>query len=324
MVTVGKTSENRPICKLLKPQAYFATYNDAYAALLKYNKSPYDLSRLLTVNEVFERWIALHADDLADSGEGIKNAWKYCSSIYGMKISTVRVRHLKLCLEHAERDGVPATPSIKYHIKSTLNQLFDYALEYELVDRNYAREFNLSKEISKERAERHKSHIPFTDDEMAKIWECDLECRDMILIQCYTGWRPGELCELRKKNINLSDWTMTGGNKTAAGKGRVVPIHEKIRGLVKDAYDRCEGEYLFNTNYYNYRYHFKRLISKLELNPEHRTHDPRVHFVTMAKKYKVDEYVIKLLIGHSVNDLTENAYTKRDVEWLREEIEKIG
>lgn len=43
----------------------------------------------------------------------------------------------------------------------------------------------------------------------------------------------------------------------------------------------------------------------------------------MAKKAGVDEYAIKKIIGHSVSDITERVYTKRDPEWLRNEIEKI-
>ena len=59
------------------------------------------------------------------------------------------------------------------------------------------------------------------------------------------------------------------------------------------------------------------------MNPEHKCHDGRIHFVTMAKKYHMDEYSIKLIVGHSIADVTEKVYTKRDTEWLREEIEKI-
>ncbi len=32
MITTSKTAEGKPVCKLLKPNAYFPTYNDAYAA----------------------------------------------------------------------------------------------------------------------------------------------------------------------------------------------------------------------------------------------------------------------------------------------------
>ena len=34
MVSVGKTETGKPICKPLKPESYFPTYNDAYAALV--------------------------------------------------------------------------------------------------------------------------------------------------------------------------------------------------------------------------------------------------------------------------------------------------
>ena len=43
----------------------------------------------------------------------------------------------------------------------------------------------------------------------------------------------------------------------------------------------------------------------------------------MAKKYKVDEYAIKYMVGHEISDLTEKIYTKREISWLKEEIEKI-
>lgn len=56
MVTVGKSKTGRPICKPLKPNAFFPTYNDAYAALVEYNKNPYDLAESITVKELYEKW----------------------------------------------------------------------------------------------------------------------------------------------------------------------------------------------------------------------------------------------------------------------------
>ena len=52
MVSVGETDNGRPICRLLKPQAYFATYNDAFAALVDYNRNPYDLEPAITAKEL--------------------------------------------------------------------------------------------------------------------------------------------------------------------------------------------------------------------------------------------------------------------------------
>ena len=61
----------------------------------------------------------------------------------------------------------------------------------------------------------------------------------------------------------------------------------------------------------------------MKLNPEHRPHDGRTHFVTAAKKYGIDEYAIKYIVGHKIADITEKVYTKREMEWLKEEIEKL-
>lgn len=324
MVTVGKNEFGKPICKILKPKGYFATYNDAYAALLEYNRHPYDLSADITMQELFDLWYGPYTQKLSlSSGDGIRNAWKYCGQIYDVKVRDVRIRHLKQCIDHAEKNGIPATPSIKYRIKYVFNVLFDYALELELVDRNYAKEFTLSKEVTRQKAEEKKGHIPFTDEEMEKLWNCDLEYKSLILIQCYSGWRPREMLAIKTSDVDLDNWTFTGGSKTSAGRNRTVPIHTKIRELVKAEYNP-DNKYLFEgVNYDKYRYHFKSIIQKLGLNPDHRPHDPRVHFVTMAKKYKVDEYVIKRLVGHSIDDVTEAAYTKRDMEWIRDEMEKI-
>ena len=76
-------------------------------------------------------------------------------------------------------------------------------------------------------------------------------------------------------------------------------------------------------SYHNYYARFTKVRDTLELNPEHKPHDPRKHFITMAKKYKVDEYAIKYIVGHSITDLTENVYTDREDSWLLEEIQKI-
>lgn len=56
MITIGKDKNGHPICKPLKPESYFPTYNDAYAALVEYNKNPYDLEPSITVKELYDKW----------------------------------------------------------------------------------------------------------------------------------------------------------------------------------------------------------------------------------------------------------------------------
>lgn len=60
---------------------------------------------------------------------------------------------------------------MKNKIKTLFNQMLDYAVEYELVDRNYSRTFKLTDDTIKEIQTVKKEHIPFSDDEMALLWK---------------------------------------------------------------------------------------------------------------------------------------------------------
>lgn len=345
MVTVGKTPEGRPISKPLKPESYFSTYNDAYAALVEYNKNPYDLEPSITVKELYDKWSEEYFKTLKAEGSvrGVESAWAYCSAVYGMRVMDVRARHIKGCMEEgtATVRGKEQHPSasMKNKIKSLFNLMLDYALEYELVDRNYSRTFNLTEETIKEIQTVKQEHIPFSEEEMGRLWAHvdDKRFVDVMLIQCYSGWRPQELGLLELKNIDLENWTFQGGMKTDAGMDRVVPIHSKIRPLVERKYKEAlsiGSKYLFNCTdgrsgkptmmtYQRYQKGFGMVRDELKLNPEHRPHDGRKHFVTAAKKAGVDEYAIKYMVGHKISDITEKVYTQREFEWLKTEIEKI-
>ena len=343
MITVGKTATGRPICKPLKPESYFPTYNDAYAALVEYNKNPYDLQPAITMQELYDKWFPEYEKTVKDT-QAAKDAWLYCSSVYDMRVMDIRARHVKGCMEEgvAVVRGKEQRPSasMKNKIKSLFNLMLDYALEYEIVDRNYSRSFNLTEETIKEIQTVKKEHIPFTDEEILLLWEHvdDKRYVDAILIQCYSGWRPQELGLIRLEDVDLENWTFKGGMKTDAGTDRVVPIHSKIQSLVLRKYKEAESlgsEFLFNCTdpdsnrknikftYNRYQKGFTRIRDELKLNPDHRPHDGRKHFVSMAKKYGVDEYAIKYMVGHKISDITEKVYTAREFDWLREEIEKI-
>ena len=344
MITVGKTPDGRPICKPLKPESYFATYNDAYAALVEYNKNPYDLEPSITMLELYNKWLPEY-EKTVKSTKSATSAWAYCSAVYKMRVMDIRARHVKGCME----EGVAVirgkeqhpTATMKNQIKSLFNMLLDYALEYELVDRNYSRTFNLTEETVKEIQSVKKEHIAFTDEEMDLLWAnaSSKQGVDILLIQCYSGWRPQELGLLELKDVDLENWTFQGGMKTDAGENRVVPIHSRIQDLVLRKYQEAEAlgsPYLLNwadpnnrnrknlkLTYARYQKAFERIRDELKLNPNHRPHDGRTHFVTMAKRYGVDEYAIKYMVGHKISDITEKVYTRREFAWLREEIEKI-
>lgn len=264
-----------------------------------------------------------------------------------MRVKDIRARHIKGIMndgyvipvsgQHAG-EKVFASASTKGRIKSMFNLMFDFALEFELVDKNYARTFDLSSDIIKEKDKTSKGHIVFTESEMQALWDNVGTVRfvDWILIQCYMGWRPQELVKIQLDDINLEKQYITGGSKTEAGKNRIVPIHPRIKELVERNYNiavELKSTRLFNDpnavkggmeiTYDKYSGRFAKVMAALEFREDHRPHDPRKTFVTMAKKAGVDEYSIKRMVGHRITDITEDIYTERDIEWLRSELNKM-
>lgn len=345
MVTVGKNEFGKPIQKLLKPEAYFETYNQAYEALVEYNKNPYDLDDDITIEELYNRWTEEYFKKIKTASQRpIRASWAYCRSIYKMRAKDLRPRHIKEVMENgtAEVRGVVkhASADTKSRIKSMFNLMYDYALEYELVNINYARAFDVPDEVLAEQKKSYKPHIPFTYPEMQLLWEnINFPYVNVVLLQCYSGWRPQELGNLLVDDVDLNKWVFKGGMKTESGTDRTVPIHEDIRPIVKKLYDQAlslGSEYLIccpdgtthcnstKFTYDKYKTRFATIRGALNLNSEHRPHDCRSTFATMCKSAHVDEYAIKYMMGHKISDITESIYTRRTHVWLHEEIKKIG
>ena len=324
MVTVGKTEYGKPICKLLKPKSYFESYNDAYKALVEYNRNPYDFGKDISLEELYNLWIdsKVYNRLSSTSKKSYFQAWKYCLPIKNTMLSELRLRHVRTCIDSVE------SVSMKKLVRVVIGRLLDYAVQYEYIDKNIMRDFRMEDELVVK-----KDHIAFTDDEMSILWNnVHVVYVDWLLIQCYTGLRPQELCNIKITDIDFEKNIMIGGMKTTAGKNRVIPIHKNIMPLVQknieNAY-KCDSEYLIcrpdtkHLTYNQYNYRFESIMKLLGLNIKHRPHDPRKQFITMCKKYNVDEYAIKRIVGHKISDITENIYTERDTEWLVNEVNKI-
>ena len=103
-VCVGRNELGKFVLKALKPQSYFATYNDAYAALVEYNRNPYDLNDDLTVQQLYDRWTEEYFKNTSEAYQRtIASAWAFCSSVYNMRVKDLRARHIKGCMDDGYR-----------------------------------------------------------------------------------------------------------------------------------------------------------------------------------------------------------------------------
>lgn len=318
--------------KQLRPTlGYFETREEAMIALATYNENPYDINTdNITFSEVYEKWSDGYFRTLSNpsSARTIKAAYSYCNGLYNMRMQDIRVSHLEGTIINAQ-----VGDSTKARIKSLFNMLYRYAVANDIVEKDYASVmFANGNPIKRSRS---RDVIPFTQEEIQMLWNNleEIPFVDMILIEIYSGWRPQELAILKADDVDITSGTMRGGLKTDAGKNRIVPIHPLIKPLIEKRMSEAatlQSEYLFNdTNgqqgtymtYDKYRSRFDKVMKRLNL--KHHPHETRHTFITKAKACGVDEYILKLIVGHAIDDITEKVYTHRTIEQLKSEMEKI-
>ncbi len=327
----------------------FKTQSEAAQAIEEYKKNPFDLrDKNITFSQLYERWFPEFIGDHKSHEYRIKAAYKYCGSLYNKKIREISIVNMKTAISAGttvETRGKykgqrkTASPSTKEAMKYLFNHLLQYATEARLIERNYARDFNLDKKVFKEKEQNRKIKDPFTKEEMEIMWRAIdfVPFIDMVLYACYSGWRPSELVELKIEDVDLESEFIRGGIKTDAGINRLVPIHPKVMPIVKKYYDEAieaGSKYLFNDvgkkkglglSYDQYLSRFNNAMVLLKFRLAITPHYTRHTFISMAKSMdvKMNEHILKLLAGHKEDDLTEHVYTHRELEELKQEMRLI-
>ena len=305
------------------PIGYFKTRDDALLALIKYSQNPYDIEkRNIKFSEVYREWSEGHFKTISASAIRTYNsAFRHFEMIHDRKFVDLRPRDIERCIYNA-----PVHSATKKRMKSLCGLLYQYSIKNELTDTNYA--------ILLDKIETDPpiyDRTPFSDNEInILVKKCSVPYVDIILIALFTGLRPSELLDMQLHNVNLNEGYMVGGSKTDAGTNRIIPIHNKIEKLIEVRFLKSKSQgssFLISDDegnpisYFQYRRKFNSIMDTLHMN--HLPHDTRHTFISMAKENGVDEYILKLIVGHAIGDITERVYTHRNIEALRREIAKI-
>lgn len=309
-VTIGwelnaSTGKSRQI---YQPIGTFATRVEAETALNNYLLNPYDINaHNMTFADVYERWSAEYYATLKNesSARTYKAAYKYCEKLYHMRMRDIRVSHMQGAINDAD-----VGEATKGRMKSLFNLMYKYCMIHEIVDKDYSALF-----VQKVGKRDKKKRIPFKNSEVQRLWQIqNFGVTDMILFSLYTGFRPSEVLLIETKYVDLNRWRIKGGMKTEAGTDRIVPIHEKIRPIVVKHYDQ-NNKFLFPNEkgefmtYDQYRGRFKKVMHYLGI--AHTPHEARHTFISCAKYYRMEDNLLKAVVGHKIRDVTEAVYTHR-------------
>ena len=295
------------------PIGYAETEEKANILLAEYNNNPWDIDReKITLVVLYKRWSKIKLPKLGTSSQNsLKSAFKHCQKYYGVKYRSLKSYQMQDCI-----DNCGCGYSTQWSIKNLFGHLDRFAFEIDLIDKMYS-------QITTAPPVPETTREPFTPEQVDALWEIkDEPWVNTVLIYLYTGFRLQELLGMKTEQVNIKDWYFEGGVKTAAGKCRIVPIHDRIKPFVKALADE-ENKYLFTyqgkkfsqANYYKC---WGEVMKKI--GADKTPHEARHTFETNLDNAKGNRKCIDMLMGHKSKDVGNRVYNHKTIEQLRETV----
>lgn len=314
-ICVGKTiSKNGNIRPNYKYLGYFSTAKDAQEYLDRYNGTDQAIQKIIltskkqvpTFAQVYEELINYLNSRPKPPGissyKALNAAFNNLSGLHPIKIKNI---DYELLQTEINKNSHLSQSSLN-NIKNLLHKMYTLCLKkkYTTEDLSLLCDYDYKQSTT-------EKHIPFTKREISVIYNDNpSDDRDMFLILLYTGIRAQEFLDLKTQNVHLDEHFFITGVKTEAGKGRIIPIHNDILPIMRAHYVSSRY-YFWNLQgsqriYQTLRWRFDRYLKTLNL--QHLPHDTRHTTATLMDSYNIRDVYIKLIMGHTIDDLTLRVY----------------
>lgn len=303
--------------QLRKYLGYYKSEAEALLALAEYHKSGYDVDlSKATLGDVYDRWIKRIE---AKSSKNVLNSHNMARMRFE-KMANVPITKIKTDQLQDWMDNIDdLSAGSKKRLKSTMIQIWKYAISNDIVTNNYAENIEITEKVE-------KTGKVFTASEIQSLWDdVDNPTAQWILILMYTGMRIGELLELTADKIYLDKQYMIGGFKSEAGTDRVIPLHDAILPLVTKQLGKAKhllrDEKGRKLSYAKALNQFKMYM--LEHKWEHLPHDTRKTAVSMMHSAGIPIETVRVIVGHSGKGVTEKVYLYKTPYELVEAVNKV-
>jgi integrase len=251
------------------------------------------------------------------------------TKIAEMKVAEVKPFNIDQIIAGFIDSGREATAEV---MRVFLKDIFDYAIEQDLILKNPCANIIVSYRAKEKRA--------LTEIEKKKIEKAELSPRDkaFLYIFRYTGARRGEILALTKGDIDLErgciriNKTVVDNNghafvedktKTPAGD-RIMPILAPLYEPLKEYINILDGDALFynragkpmsNQSFYNY---FRKIKNIVGLPDDVSAHIFRHSFISECYQAGVQVKKLQQWVGHADIRTTLNTYTHLEKEFVQD------
>jgi integrase len=283
----------------------------------------------MTLAEVYGAWMETKSDGLSSSSVvGYEAAWKNLLPLEDLCITGVRTNDYQKIVDKMKSTKSRSACS---KVKILVSQLCKWAIQNDILDKNYGEFITLPVE------KKSDTKMIFSDEEINLLWATEADpVVQIILVMIYTGMRINELFSLKPSDVHLDEQITSdrrvsyfvGGEKTEAGRDRVIVIHSRVLPIVREWMSRGGKYLLTNSNggmiddrNWRTRSYYPTLerLGIERVSP----HKARHTFATRGAKAGIPQTVLQNLLGHAKYDTTADYYTHVDILQLADGIELI-
>lgn len=288
---------------------YYPTKKDAVEALERLSGQSLTERYNMTFAEVFEAWKAEHYKEIGKQGiESYNNAYRIFAPLHGKKFRDLRTADFQAVLD----PHMTKSHSTVNKYKQLITQMSNWAIREEICTTNFAKFVRLPENVKKEK------NI-FTEEDIRKLEKDGSDAAKIVLMLLATGMRIGELFVLPLADYH-GDYVV-GGEKTEAGRNRIIPIRPEGKQYFAYFAKRATGELLLSgydgqkvPNNFRGRDYYP-LLERLGI--ERKTpHTTRHTYASRAVKEGLPPEMLQKILGHADYSTTANIYTHIDAQTL--------
>ena len=288
---------------------YYPTKKDAVEALERLSGQSLTERYNMTFAEVFEAWSAEHYHEVGPKAvEAYNRAFDVFAPLHDKIFRSLRTADFQTVLD----PHMTKSHSTVNKYKQLITQMSSWAIREELISTNFAKFVRLPENVKKEKD-------IFSDAEIQKLEADGSDAAKIVLMLLYTGMRIGELFSLPLSDYHES--YVVGGEKTDAGRNRIIPIRPEGKQYFAYFAKKATGELLLSgydgqkvpANFRRRDYY--PLLDRLGI--ERKTpHATRHTYASRAVKEGLPPEMLQKILGHADYSTTANIYTHIDAQTL--------
>lgn len=288
---------------------YFGKKTAALEALARLQGRSIDEIYNWTFKQVYVAWKDEHFRDIGVKGtESYERAYDVFEPLHDRKFRELRTADYQSIMDKY-RDK---SHSLLSKFKQLATQMSQWGIRQELITTNFASFIKLPENVKKEKE-------IFSKEDIQKLESDGSQAAKLTLMMVYTGMRIGELFGLRTENVH--ETYVIGGEKTEAGRNRIIPIRSEGRKYFAEFKQRAKGDLLISgydgqkliANFRNRD--FYPLLERLGISKK-TPHATRHTFASWAVANNIKPELLQKMLGHADYSTTANIYEHFDIDQL--------